>query len=200
MAVILNRNFRMFCLDVCYDLPQGMRTADTGHILYTDFIRSEFDQFHRHLGVIFDRMDGRVGDAQRALRDHPCCFRISDGRSNVAYIVQSAEYCGRYLSPVLLPGRTTGERRQVLGLIRRPFSARSSMWFVCRPHGTASSIRVRLCLGFHPNNKFTCSNPPPLVSTRAKQPISIMAGATRVSWSTVETYFPADCHMSRRPN
>ena len=94
MAVILNRNFRMFCLDVCYDLPQRMRTADAGHILYTDFIRSEFDQFHRHLGVIFDRMDGRVGDAQRALRDHPCCFRISDGRSNVADIVQSAECAG----------------------------------------------------------------------------------------------------------
>lgn len=51
---------------------------------------------------------------------------------------------------------------------------------------------------FSPNNKFTCSNPPPLVSTRAKQPISIMAGATRVSWSTVGTYFPADCHMSRK--
>ena len=51
-------------------------------------------------------------------------------------------------------------------------------------------------LGFSPNNKLTCSNPPPFVSTRAKQPISIIAGATLVSWSTVGTYFPADCHMS----
>lgn len=97
-----------------------------------------------------------------------------------------------------LPGRTTGERRQV----RDSYAGRSALGpacgFVCRPHGTASSIRVRLCLGFHRIISFTCSNPPPLVSTRAKQPISIMAGATRVSWSTVGTYFPADCHMSRK--
>ena len=52
--------------------------------------------------------------------------------------------------------------------------------------------------GFSPNNKFTCSKPPPFVSTRAKQPISIIAGATLTNWSTRGTYLPALCHISRK--
>ena len=71
-----------------------MRAADAGHVLDADFVCPQFDQFHCHLGVVFDRMDRRVGDAQRALRDHPCRFRVFDGRSNVADIVQSAECTG----------------------------------------------------------------------------------------------------------
>ena len=39
-------------------------------------------------------MDGRVGDTQRTLRDHPCRLRIPDGRGDVAYVVQSAERTG----------------------------------------------------------------------------------------------------------
>ena len=35
--------------------------------------------------------------------------------------------------------------------------------------------------GFSPYSRFTCSKAPPLVSTRAKQPISTMAGATRTN-------------------
>ena len=54
-----------------------------------------------------------------------------------------------HLPVLFLPGRTTGERRQV----RDSYAGRSALGpacgFVCRPHGTASSIRVRLCLGFH---------------------------------------------------
>ena len=71
-----------------------MRTADAGHVLDADFICSQFDQFYRHLSVIVHRMDRRVGDTQRTLRDRPCRLRIFDGRSDVAYVVQSAESTG----------------------------------------------------------------------------------------------------------
>ncbi len=71
-----------------------MRTADTGHILDADLVCSQLDQFHCHLGVVVHRVDRGVGDAQRALRDHPCRFRIFDGRSDVAYVVQTAECTG----------------------------------------------------------------------------------------------------------
>ena len=52
-------------------------------------------------------------------------------------------------------------------------------------------------LGLAPRIRHTCSKAPPLVSTRSKQPMPTMAGATCSSWSTRGWYLPVDCHMSR---
>src|SRR5574344_734914 len=51
-------------------------------------------------------------------------------------------------------------------------------------------------LGFSPKRRLTCSNAPPLVSTRSKHPMSIITGAISLSWSTRGTYLPEDCHIS----
>ena len=45
--------------------------------------------------------------------------------------------------------------------------------------------------------KIKNSGDAPLVSTRAKQPISIINGAIRTNWSTRGWYLPDDCHISR---
>ena len=47
-----------------------------------------------------------------------------------------------------------------------------------------------------PNERSSHTKAPPLVSTRAKHPISIINGAMRTNWSTRGWYLPDDC---RRP-
>src|SRR5690554_2088248 len=82
------------------------------------------------------------------------------------------------------------------GDIRMPLRARSSMC-VCMPASLKGFVQALTALfGFSPNNKLICSKPPPLVSTRAKQPMSTMCGATCSNWSRRGTYLPDDCHMS----
>ncbi len=81
--------------------------------------------------------------------------------------------------------------------MRKPFSARSSMW-VWMPALLNSLVQARTALlGFSPYIRFTCSKAPPLVSMRSKQPISTITGAIFTSWSTRGWYLPDDCHMSR---
>ena len=91
MTVILDGNVRMSSLDVCHNLAQRYRTADTCHILDTDFICTQLDKLQCHIRIIFHSMDRRMGDTERTLRNHSRLVRISDGRSDVTYIVQSAE-------------------------------------------------------------------------------------------------------------
>ena len=67
MTVILNGNFRMGSLDISHNLAQRYRTADTGHIFYADFIRTEFDKFQCHIRIILYGMDRRMSDTKRAL-------------------------------------------------------------------------------------------------------------------------------------
>ena len=63
------------------------------------------------------------------------------------------------------------------------FRPRSSMW-VFMPASLKGLQKARTAsLGFSPASRFTCSNAPPLVSTRAKHPISTMTGAMRSNWS-----------------
>ena len=69
------------------------------------------------------------------------------------------------------------------GNILNALSALSSMC-VCMPASLKAFVkRLTAWLGFSPAMRFTCSNAPPLVSTRAKHPISIMTGAILSSWS-----------------
>ena len=89
--MVLNRNLRVFLLDVGHDATQCVRATDSGHILDTDLIRTQLDQLIRHLGVILHRMHRRVCDTQRALRDHACLFRVLNRGSDIAHIVQATE-------------------------------------------------------------------------------------------------------------
>ena len=57
MAVILNGNFRMGGFDIGHNLAQRYRTTDTGHVLYTDFVRTQFDKLQCHIRIILHCMD-----------------------------------------------------------------------------------------------------------------------------------------------
>ena len=73
------------------------------------------------------------------------------------------------------------------GFILMPLSPRSNMC-VCMPASLNGLVHSRTALlGFSPNRRLICSNPPPLVSTLAKHPISIIGPATLTSWSTLGT-------------
>ena len=83
------------------------------------------------------------------------------------------------------------------GYIRKAFNPRSNMC-VLMPTLLKGAQKARTAsLGFSPANKLTCSKAPPLVSTRAKHPISMMTGAIRSNWSLRGWNLPDDCHMSR---
>ena len=82
------------------------------------------------------------------------------------------------------------------GYIRNAFRPRSSMC-VCMPASCNILVYARTdSLGFSPASRLTCSNAPPLVSTRAKQPISTNIGAMRTNWSLRGWNFPELCHIS----
>ena len=91
MAMILDGHIGMGSLDIGYDLTQRYRTSDTCHILDTDFIGPQLNQLQCHVRVIFHRMDRRMRDAERALRNHACFLGVCDGRSDITDIIQSAE-------------------------------------------------------------------------------------------------------------
>ena len=83
------------------------------------------------------------------------------------------------------------------GYMRRALRPRSSMW-VLMPTSLNSLQNARTAaLGFSPAMRFTCSKAPPFVSTRLKQPMSIITGAMRSNWSLRGWNLPLDCHMSR---
>ena len=94
MAVILNRNIGMRSFDICHNLAQRNGASDTCHVFNANLVRPQFYQFQCHIGVIFHRMDWRMGDTKRTLRNHSCIFGISDRRSDIAYIIQPTECTG----------------------------------------------------------------------------------------------------------
>ena len=57
VAMVLDRDFRIFLLDIRHDTSQGIRTADTRHILDTNLIRAQLNQPIRHLRIIIHRMN-----------------------------------------------------------------------------------------------------------------------------------------------
>ncbi len=101
MAMILYRYLGMRGFDACNNLPERVWTTDSCHILYTYLVGTQADKLESHLRVVFHGMDGGVGDAERALRNHPCFFGVADTRRNVAHIVKSAKRAG-YVCPLRL--------------------------------------------------------------------------------------------------
>jgi len=101
MRVILNRNIFDF-LDTCHQLTQEYRTTNTRHILDTDFITSCINQLLGHIQIILYGMNRRISDAKTALRNHAGIMCITNGRNNIAYIVQSTECTGNVCTLSLL--------------------------------------------------------------------------------------------------
>ena len=57
MRVILDDNVLFQLFDASHNLAQEHRTADSGHILDTDFITAGFNQLFGHIQIIFNSMD-----------------------------------------------------------------------------------------------------------------------------------------------
>ena len=91
MAVILNQYVRIFLLDFVYQLAQRGGTADTGHILQRNLVGAKLHQLVDNAHIILDRMNRRVGDAERGLADHSGFFGIFYRKFQVARVVQAAE-------------------------------------------------------------------------------------------------------------
>ena len=94
MRMILDRNLRIGILDTLDDLAQGDGTADAGHVFETDLIRAGLDELLRQADEILRRMDRGVCQAKGSLGDHAGRLCISDGRDDVARIVQPVENAG----------------------------------------------------------------------------------------------------------
>ena len=93
MAVVLDGNV-LDLLDALDYLAERHGASDAGHILETDLVCAELDELLGHVHIVLDRMDGRAGDAERALGDHPGLVGIGDGRRDIAYVIQTAESAG----------------------------------------------------------------------------------------------------------
>ena len=91
VAVILDDDVRMVLLDPSDDLADRPGTADTGHILEADFLRTGFDELLSQLGVVLHGMDRGVRDAQGSLGDHAAFDGVLDRRDDVVGIVQAVE-------------------------------------------------------------------------------------------------------------
>ena len=94
VAVILDHDVRMVLLDARDDLADRPGTADAGHVLEADFLRTGFDEFLGQFGVVLDGMDRRVGDAEGSLRDHAAFDRVFDRGDDVVGIVEAVEDTG----------------------------------------------------------------------------------------------------------
>ena len=78
-------------LDVAGQFAQESRTADTSHILQTDFVTTSINQLLSHLRIVLNGMDRRISDAKTTLRNHATSMSISDRRDDVTRIVQTTE-------------------------------------------------------------------------------------------------------------
>ena len=78
MTVIFNDNVRIFRLDVFHNLTQRHRATNACHVFEADLVGPGFDQFVGHIGIVFDRVNRRVGYAQAALRNHSAVVSVTD--------------------------------------------------------------------------------------------------------------------------
>ena len=93
MAVILDGDV-LDLLDAGHNLAQRHGASDARHVLDADFVGTCLDELLGHVDVVFHRVYRRVGDAERALRNHAGLVGIADGGDDVAHVVQSAERAG----------------------------------------------------------------------------------------------------------
>ena len=98
MAVILDEDVWMVGLDHLCQLSEECRLSDAGHVLQTDFFCTGGNLLIGELAIVFQRVHGRGGNAERSLRSHASFLGPFDGRSNVADVVQAIEDTGNIRS------------------------------------------------------------------------------------------------------
>ena len=94
VAVILDDDLGVLFLDHARQAAQHLGLADARHVLEADFGSAGFNYLVGDGGIVFCRMDGRGGDAERGLRRHAALEGILDGGDDVAHVVQTAEDTG----------------------------------------------------------------------------------------------------------
>ena len=92
--MIFNDDVGMLLLDHPGELTEECRLSDTCHILQADFLSTGLYLLIGQTTVVFEGMNGRGGDAKRALRGHACFFGPTDRRRDIADIIQSVEDTG----------------------------------------------------------------------------------------------------------
>ena len=70
VAVVLDKNMRVFLLDVACELAEEGRAADSRHVLEADLVGAIFNNLVHDAHVVLDRVDRGVGDGEGNLRDH----------------------------------------------------------------------------------------------------------------------------------
>ena len=93
MAVILDGDV-LNLLDAGHNLAQRHGASDARHVLDADFVGTGLDELLGHVDVVFHRVYRRVGDTERALRNHAGLVGIANRGDDVAHVVQSAERAG----------------------------------------------------------------------------------------------------------
>ena len=94
MAVVLDNDLGILVLDHLGELAEERRLADARHVLEADFLSAGSDELVGNAHIVFERVYGRVGDAECALRSHSALLRPLDGRDDVAHVVQTVEDTG----------------------------------------------------------------------------------------------------------
>ena len=94
VAMILDDDVGVLGLDVLHQQAEEVGASDACHVLEADFGCAGLDELVGDVGIIDDGMDGRVGDAERGLRNHACLLGVVDAGDDVAHVVQAAEDAG----------------------------------------------------------------------------------------------------------
>ncbi len=91
VAMILDKNIRMLCLNTFRELTEECRLTNTSHILQADLLCTGSDLFISKFLIVVECMNRRGRDAQCSLRGHATFLCPLDRRSNIADIVQAIE-------------------------------------------------------------------------------------------------------------
>ena len=91
VAVILNNNIRMACLDGLSQRTEQCGLTNTCHILQTDFLCTGSNNLVGNVGIILNCMYRRSRDTKGSLWGHACSLSPFYRRNDVTNIVQTAE-------------------------------------------------------------------------------------------------------------
>ena len=91
MTMILDKNIGVLLFNIKDESAEGMRAADASHILESDFVGAELDEFIDEIHIILDGMDRGVSDAEGGLGDHVSLLGIRDREFEIAGVVEAAE-------------------------------------------------------------------------------------------------------------
>ena len=91
MAMVLDDNIWVLCLDSSYYLTQHSRATNACHILQANLLRTISNQFFCQINIVFNGMYRRISHTHRSLRCHASLFSPLDRRDNITRVIQTAE-------------------------------------------------------------------------------------------------------------